>query len=227
MYHCYVCGAPTEEAPWGTEGRCPSYIICPCCGCEFGYEDATSRGVSVLRANWLATGGVWREPDYRHSFLTLDQQLLMIPKELPAGVAASSLEYAALNRSSGFSSIERHSIDFVINGMSLLKLLCARHGGHDDYMGCLVRGYPDAASSSLSVLMLGEQAPLYICPECGDIGCGQFSVLIDRSDDTVTWSRFIYENGYEEAQIVTGVGPFKFDAEHYERVLHDACEAIR
>ena len=42
---------------------------------------------------------------------------------------------------------------------------------------------------------------LYICPECGDIGCGAYSVRIEKTDAGYTWGDFAYENGYEEPRV--------------------------
>jgi hypothetical protein len=90
LHHCYVCGAPSEDSPWGEDGRSPLFEICPCCGCEHGYEDASIKGIEKLRAEWLATGGKWREPKYQPAGLTLEQQLSNIPQELPVGILKSS-----------------------------------------------------------------------------------------------------------------------------------------
>ena len=41
---CRVCGWKQETAPWGGDGQTASFLICPCCGVEFGYEDSHFRG---------------------------------------------------------------------------------------------------------------------------------------------------------------------------------------
>ena len=51
---CPVCSfgdatsAPYDADAWYQE-------ICPCCGTQFGYDDAT-RPHAVLRENWIAAG---------------------------------------------------------------------------------------------------------------------------------------------------------------------------
>lgn len=90
MHHCCVCGAPTEDPPWGEDGCTPLFEICPCCGCEHGYEDSTLKGIENLRAEWLSGGGKWLEPKYKPSDLSLEQQLSQIPKELPVGILKNS-----------------------------------------------------------------------------------------------------------------------------------------
>ncbi|QBI05054.1 hypothetical protein EYF70_14960 [Pseudoduganella albidiflava] len=87
MYHCHVCGAPVEEAPWGEDGRTPLFDLCPCCGCEFGYEDSTQAGVERYRTAWLQGGGVWKNSKDKPAGLHLEQQLKWVPAKLPIGIA--------------------------------------------------------------------------------------------------------------------------------------------
>lgn len=35
-HNCRVCGYYIDDLPWGKDGNCPTYEICPCCGDEFG-----------------------------------------------------------------------------------------------------------------------------------------------------------------------------------------------
>ncbi|MGO1080013.1 hypothetical protein [Inquilinus sp. CA228] len=57
-FACPVCRFPgLEEAPYDEHG-CASFDICPCCGTQFGYDDATT-GHSELRARWIAGGKRW------------------------------------------------------------------------------------------------------------------------------------------------------------------------
>lgn len=63
---CRVCGFDLgEDFPWGPDGRTCSFNICPCCGVEFGYEDATPEGILKFRAEWFATGGLFRDKSQR------------------------------------------------------------------------------------------------------------------------------------------------------------------
>jgi len=56
---CPVCGFPELSEPPYDEHGCASFGICPCCGTEFGYDDAT-RPHAELRKSWLAVGTPWR-----------------------------------------------------------------------------------------------------------------------------------------------------------------------
>lgn len=55
---CLVCGfAGLSEPPYDEHG-CASFEVCPSCGTEFGYDDATVR-VEQLRQAWLDRGAGW------------------------------------------------------------------------------------------------------------------------------------------------------------------------
>jgi hypothetical protein len=86
-YICNVCGAPLGEfAPWGDDELSPSFGICDCCGVEYGYEDCSLSSLTAYRANWLAKGGVWINPQAKPDGLSLYQQLQSVPTKPPAGV---------------------------------------------------------------------------------------------------------------------------------------------
>lgn len=62
---CRVCGWLQPEAPWGLDGKTPSFDICDCCGVEFGYEDCTDASVQRFRESWLAAGAPWHDETKR------------------------------------------------------------------------------------------------------------------------------------------------------------------
>jgi len=131
---------------------------------------------------------------------------------------------------SGATEEPRTSADFRINGESLLGTILLVDGGHGDFMGAFVRGFPEP-NAEVAAQITGECAPtsesgrvlLYICPECGDIGCGAYSARVDVGREVVLWSEFAYENGYEPARLLAGVGPFEFDANQYKAAIAAAC----
>ena len=74
---------------------------------------------------------------------------------------------------------------------------------------------------------LGENdSELFVCPECGDLGCGAVVAEIDVSDETVTWRafRFVQDGDAPDDQWPIDVPgePFVFDRTAYEQVLADA-----
>lgn len=61
---CPVCGFMLDFQPW--DGASPSDEICPCCGMQFGYYDATPNGASgrlaiyrEWRQRWIDDGMKW------------------------------------------------------------------------------------------------------------------------------------------------------------------------
>jgi hypothetical protein len=74
-----VCGLELPDPPWGIDGRTPLFDNCPCCGVEFGYQDATPAGARRYREQWIARGAPWSEPDQRPAGWSLEQQLRDVP----------------------------------------------------------------------------------------------------------------------------------------------------
>jgi hypothetical protein len=148
----------------------------------------------------------------------------------------SSLDFRLLNRaasaSGGVITTGRTSIDFVIDGEALLAQLTNVGGGHADFMGCFVLGFTERNQAKRASL-IGQSPPetdegrvlLYVCPECGDIGCGAYAARVQVGVELVEWSDFAYENGYEQSQPL-GVGPFVFRLPEYEDVTARASAVI-
>jgi hypothetical protein len=78
-YRCRVCGWLLREPPWGVDGRTPLFDYCPCCGVEFGYQDATPSGARSYRERWMARGAPWNDLTERPSDWSLDAQLGEVP----------------------------------------------------------------------------------------------------------------------------------------------------
>ena len=113
----------------------------------------------------------------------------------------SSLELAWKVRDGGGGRARRDYLDFVVDGQSLGALV----GG--DLVSCLGWMIPNENDAALRRLLLdapadlpNERRILYVCPECGDIGCGAITLQVDREGEFVTWRNFGYENNYEEIQ---------------------------
>jgi hypothetical protein len=79
-------------------------------------------------------------------------------------------------------------------------------------------------------LICGQPAPIaddrhliFVCPECGDLGCGAITARIQRDGEQITWDRFGYENDYDsnmsDFETFSVLGPFTFSSEQYAAVL--------
>jgi hypothetical protein len=124
-------------------------------------------------------------------------------------------------------------MDFVVDGERLgLRLgpMIGRNNVAVDFVPVLVFDWPIGFPEEDSGRLIGHAAPplpdgrvpLYICAECGDLGCGAVTAVIDRTDDKVVWRDFGYQNDYEvfdEADVFERVGPFAFDRADYDTVL--------
>lgn len=78
-YTCHVCGYPElSDPPWGDDGKSSSFDICPCCGVEYGYEDAREAAMLKFRQQWIASGGKWFNERLKPRDWDMKKQLLNI-----------------------------------------------------------------------------------------------------------------------------------------------------
>ena len=74
------------------------------------------------------------------------------------------------------------------------------------------------------------RASLYVCPECGDLGCGAVSISLERREGLVVWRDFAFQNNYEELDFdglgYKDVGPFQFDQRVYDSFFDGLRSAI-
>ena len=75
-YICPICGYnELKNPPWGEDGKNPSYDICACCGCEFGYEDVTEESKKRFREKWINNGAKWFTSKKKPKDWNLEEQL--------------------------------------------------------------------------------------------------------------------------------------------------------
>ena len=130
---------------------------------------------------------------------------------------------------------ERHFLDFAIGGQSLWEKL-----NKPDMVSVLCFEYAakalDESLRAANRLLLAEKADhpndrrsLFICSECGDLGCGAISCVIVREGNAVVWKEFVLQNNYEDNVERSGyaaIGPFIFESESYERSLQRAIASL-
>jgi hypothetical protein len=80
VYHCRVCGLRLDDPPWGFDGKTPLFEYCPCCGVEFGYQDATPIGARKYREGWLSGGAAWDQPTEKLVRWDPAEQLRHVPE---------------------------------------------------------------------------------------------------------------------------------------------------
>jgi hypothetical protein len=71
---CRVCGYELLDPPWGKDGHSPTWDFCPCCGTEFGYQDATPISVRRKRENWISNGKKWFDASKKPADWNFDEQ---------------------------------------------------------------------------------------------------------------------------------------------------------
>ena len=129
----------------------------------------------------------------------------------------------------------RDFLDFVVDGRSLHELLNAREG-----VTILGGWFPNAFFEAIYLRGLLLEHPgyletgryeLYVCPICGDTGCGSTTMAIEAGTNRVIWKDFgmetDYENNWDDHEVYTlftlrgyeHVGPFEFERQQYGEAL--------
>lgn len=121
---------------------------------------------------------------------------------------------------------DRKFIDFIVSGQSLGQLFGLPNF---DLIGTF--GWTEnKVQENLQIdEFLGLTKPeletgrtcFYVCPECGDIGCGAITAKIEVTEKNVIWKEFGYENNYSEPDLTDykEIGPFTFDKKQYSEIL--------
>jgi len=130
---------------------------------------------------------------------------------------------------------ERWSVDFLVGGRSLFGLL---GGQKRDLSGAFLtkrdkvfrRTKENAATRQLfsDLSSGGVRLSLYVCPECGDLGCGALTCEAIRVDDKIVWRNFGFETGMAEHPAdfasYADIGPFEFDGHQYAETIARAAK---
>ena len=135
----------------------------------------------------------------------------------------STLDVVWTTRAGDIGRTKRRFLDFVIDGVPMSSRF------NVDFISPF--GWLDADEQEASIdRLVGTSAPdmpnartsLYVCPECGDLGCGAVTLFVQSEADVIIWKDFGFENDYEDAVHTEGfqnIGPFTFDANQYREVF--------
>ena len=107
-------------------------------------------------------------------------------------------------------------LDDAIQGMDLVPVLVL-----DWPAGFPAEDYQRLTGETASTPQ-GDRVALYICPECGDIGCGAITAAIEQRVDTVVWRDFRYQTNFDRVDaddVLPDVDPIVFDRDAYLEVL--------
>jgi hypothetical protein len=133
-------------------------------------------------------------------------------------------------RPGGGGRTERRFLDFTVDGVAVSSLFDA------DFISPF--GWLDADEQEVSIDRLLRKSPpdmpharttLYICPECGDLGCGAVTLSIEGGAGIIIWKNFGFQNDYEDVVHTDGfedIGPFTFDGRQYQEVFERVRRSI-
>ena len=112
-----------------------------------------------------------------------------------------TLNFDKAKREVGSNHTPREYYDFIVSGQSLKTILDIESADFISPFGWEIDKESDR--QLLNVFMLKEKSQLasgrimfYVCPECGDIGCGAITAKINDFGDRIIWSDFGYETDY-------------------------------
>lgn len=132
------------------------------------------------------------------------------------------------------SKTERRYIDFIISGKSLGDLLEVTKKDLTGTFGWTENSLLENEQINEYIGLVKAElqtgrTSLYVCPECGDIGCGAITVKIEMTDDTVTWKDFGYENDVDAVSLdeYNSIGPFTFNKKEYIKTFETIRREIK
>lgn len=129
---------------------------------------------------------------------------------------------------------ERHFLDFVIDGESLwekvgrprdlVSVICFEYASEET-----IRAVNQLLLTERAVIP-GDRRSLFICSECGGIGCGAVTASIVRKGQSIVWKDLGFENNYEEnirLDEYKRIGPYTFEWKQYESALLQAIGNLK
>ena len=139
--------------------------------------------------------------------------LTMIPDKI------STLEFVWSSRAGGGGRTERRFRDIKVDGVALSTVVNA------DVISPFGWGSPEEQFMALDRLLLRAppdlyegRVSLYVCPECGDLGCGAVSVVIETDGSGIIWRDFAFQNNYDamvgraDKGVIISTGGFTLEA---------------
>jgi hypothetical protein len=128
----------------------------------------------------------------------------------------------------------RRYVDFIVDGISLNQAM--KSAGYD-LVSVFTEEWKNSFREEAKQRLLlqrdsdfpnGRRA-LYVCGECGDLGCGAVSIIVEFQNESVIWRNFGYENTWEEivrVEKLRDIGPFRFPLASYRKAIEAAAELL-
>jgi hypothetical protein len=133
-----------------------------------------------------------------------------------------SLDFVRAERVGGRSQAARRYYDYLISGVALRSLIDPHD--HIGVFGWLERAHETRFAKQLlrrapSDLPSGR-VPLYICPECADLGCGALSVRVIEDHDSFAWTDLGFETSFGDPPAeFLDVRAFYFPKREYDTAI--------
>jgi hypothetical protein len=119
---------------------------------------------------------------------------------------------------------ERTYFDFIVSGQSLRTILNADNQGlispfgwgNNDYELEIIKEFRGQKIPQIP----SKRLMIYVCADCGDIGCGAITADLEINDDKVIWKNFGYEDNSSEIDFNSfkDIPPFEFKrADYFEK----------
>ncbi len=131
---------------------------------------------------------------------------------------------------------EQRYLDFVVDGSALAPVL--QKAGYD-LISCLWLGDRPSITAGLSSLARlrgqepgdapGGRVAVYVCAECGNLGCGAVTVRVQVGPEAVEWLDWGYQTDYEDVvqEVATELPqPLSFPRAAYDEALATAAEQV-
>jgi hypothetical protein len=133
-----------------------------------------------------------------------------------------TLDFVDARRAGGRDQAERRYYDYAISGRPLRSMI--EPGDNVGVFGWLERSHELRFAKALlgrEPVMPSGRAPLYICPECGDLGCGALTARIVEDHDSFAWTELAFEADHDAAppSDFLEVRPFYFEKRAYEAAI--------
>lgn len=135
------------------------------------------------------------------------------------GSPISKLASRWATRRGGGGQTERRYRDILLDGVAFSTIAKSDVISAFGWLG------RDEEGKAIDRLLLRAPADLpegrvsfYLCPECGDLGCGAVSLIVQREPGSILWKDFGFQNNYEDVIHREGLGdlgPFFFDEDEY------------
>ena len=120
----------------------------------------------------------------------------------------------------------RSFYDIIVDGQSLFDQFV-----DSDSRYASIFGFYDSRRENIPVIeqyLLRKKSEqetgrhlLFVCPECGDIGCGAITVEVEKTNEVYIWKNFAHENDsfdLDESSFID-YPALTFDKDQYENVL--------